>query len=346
MDLFTPIIPTAKQHPNFARMLDELHVPVRAVIQEWAAGYANPNENFIQDFQRQFDPQFWELYLHAAFKHLRFDICQPNPAPDFVLGTPYGHISVEAAVTSHPQNGIPAFRTDLLLTDLRDRTPNDIVELATLRLCQTIKKKHDKYLENYQLLPGVPLRPFVLAVAPFDQPSAWSQNIEAITRVLYGFRLKRLPDGFIQEILETEVLRPGSSPIPVGVFMNDHYKELSAIIYSNTATMGKARALSADTLPWVFKALRFREAGPTPYEIVASKPDYNESLLDGLYVFHNPYAIKPLDNRTFFGREVNQFFYDRNEEIFSTDAVDGHLIQRICMLGVTKEMLLPDAATQ
>ncbi len=34
-------------------MQDELHAPVRAVIEEWAEGYANPNKNFIQDFQRR-----------------------------------------------------------------------------------------------------------------------------------------------------------------------------------------------------------------------------------------------------------------------------------------------------
>jgi len=339
MDLFTPVVPADRQHPNFTRMLDDLHAPVRAVLQTWADGFRNRNGNFVQDFQRQFDPQFWELYLFAAFKDFRFDIAQPDPAPDFLLGTPYGPISVEAAITNHPKDGIPAHRGDALLKELRHRTAADIVDLATLRLCHVLQKKSAKFLKDYQQLAGVAERPFVLAVAPFDQPSAWSQNIEAITRVLYGFRLKRQPDGSVLEITETEVAKSETSTVPVGVFMDDRYKGISALIYSNTATMGKVRALSDDPRPWIFKALRYSEGGQTPSEIVASKTEYKESLLDGLYVFHNPYALRPLDNRTFFGREVNQYFYDRPSASFSTDVSDGHLVQRICTLGIPREIL-------
>lgn len=346
MALFTPIVPSAQQHPNFARLLDELHAPVRTVIEEWAEGYSNPNRNFIRDFQSQFDPQFWELYLHAAFKHLRFDISQPDPAPDFVLGTPYGDISVEAAITSHPQGGIPAHRADLLLTELRDRAPGEIVEHATLRHCSTLQKKHEKYLKNYQALPQVAERPFVLAVAPFDQPSAWSQNTEAMFRVLFGTRLKPQADGSVLEIIEDSVTKSPTTSIPVGVFMDDRYKEISAVIFSNCATVGKARALSKGDQPCVFKALRYRaEFGALePRVVVAEKQNYEETLLDGLCVFHNPYALRPLDNRTFFGRDVSQYFFDPTTVTFSTDASDGTLIQRFCVVLVPKAEHPPEPA--
>ncbi len=341
MALFTPTIPTAQQHPNFSRLLDDLRAPVRAVIEEWAEGYANPNQNFVRDFQSQFDPQFWELYLHAAFKHLRFDIAQPDPAPDFVLGTPYGQISVEAAVTSHPQGGIPAHRADLLLTDLRDRTGEQIVEHATLRHCSTLQKKHEKYLSAYQTLSGVAERPFVVALAPFDQPSPWSQNTEAMFRVLYGTRLKPQADGTVLEIVEDAVPKNPTTRIPVGVFMDDRYKEISAVLFNSCATIGKTRALSKGDQPCVFKALRYRaEYGALePSVVVAEKKDYRETLLDGLCVFHNPYALRPLDTRTFFGRDVSQYFFDPATNTFTTDASDGTLIQRICMLAVPKGTL-------
>ena len=339
MALFTPVVPTAQQHPNFARLLDELHAPVREVIEEWAEGYANPNGNFIRDFQTQFDPQFWEIYLHAVFKHLRFDISQPDPAPDFVLGTPYGQVSVEAAITSHPKDGIPAHRGDLLLTELRDRTNDQLVEHATLRHCSTLQKKHEKYLEDYQSLPGVADWPFVLAIAPFDQPSAWSQNTEAMFRVLYGTRLKPQADGTVLEVIEDSVLNKANAPVSVGVFMDGRYKEISAVLFSNCATIGKTRALSAGGQPCIFKALRYRaEYGALrPREIVAEKKDYRETLLDGLCVFHNPFAVRPLDNRTFFGRDVSQYFYDPSTSSFTTDASDGTLIQRFCVVLASKE---------
>jgi len=339
MALFTPIIPPAQQHPNFSRMLDDLHAPVRTVIEDWAQGYANPNRNFVRDFQSQFDPQFWELYLHAAFKHLRFDIAQPDPAPDFVLGTPYGQISVEAAITSHPKDGIPAHRGDLLLTELRDRTDDQIVEHATLRHCSTLQKKHAKYLEDYQSLPGVADRPFVLAIAPFDQPSPWSQNTEAMFRVLYGTRLKPQADGTVLEVIEDSVLNKAKAPVSVGVLMDERYKEISAVLFSNCATVGKARALSAGDQPCIFKALRYRAEYEAlqPREIVAEKKDYRETLLDGLCVFHNPFALRPLDNRTFFGRDVSQYFYDPSTSTFTTDASEGTLIQRFCVVLVPKE---------
>ena len=81
--------------------------------------------------------------------------------------------------------------------------------------------------------------------------------------------------------------------------------------------MGKARALSSDpSTSIVFTALRLNPASDQPHIIRAQKQRYEENLLDGLRVYHNPYAIHPLDPALFRHPSVFQSFYENGDWVY------------------------------
>ena len=72
-------------------------------------------------------------------------------------------------------------------------------------------------------------------------------------------------------------------------------KEVSAVIFSNIATWGKVRVMSADPNPnIIFGSKRLNLAGLKPHQQLGGKRDYRESLLDGVHIFLNPHAETPL----------------------------------------------------
>jgi hypothetical protein len=91
---------------------------------------------------------------------------------------------------------------------------------------------------------------------------------------------------------------------------------VSAVIYGPLATWGKLRALAdKPDAPLFFTTLHPPLAGLEPVLRQARKRDYYEHLLDGLYVFHNPYAAHPLPREVFDHPRVLQLLPDANGDL-------------------------------
>lgn len=78
--------------------------------------------------------------------------------------------------------------------------------------------------------------------------------------------------------------------------------------------MGKVRALSSDPGDGiVFTALRLNKSSSRPHVIQEPKRRYEEHLLDGLRVYHNPFAAYPLDTTFFRHPQVFQSFFENGD---------------------------------
>lgn len=168
MDLFTPIVPPEKLHPNLARILARGDHHNRAVINRWLDGFEDRDGKFVREFQTTFDSSFWELYLFAALKELGYTVDFDHHAPDFVVTAPYT-FCVEATTASNAKNSPPESQpldTETVPSDL-----NEFNRYTILRLLNGISSKSRKYPDKYQHLGHVTGKLFVLAVAPFDQPA-------------------------------------------------------------------------------------------------------------------------------------------------------------------------------
>jgi hypothetical protein len=331
MDLFTIIAPPKDLHPNFVRLLDEHSAADREVISQWADGFKDRDGKFVREFQTSFNSGFWELYLFACAKELGFHVNLAFPSPDFVIDDFHNEFCIEAVIASNADGEPAEWEKDVSTQP----PPEEVLKTAVIRLSNAISSKYKKFLNSYQKLSHVVKRPFVLAVGPFEQPDFWAQNDHAIRMVLYTFD-RKLPDGTYR--FQNTVAKPSGSVIELGLFTDRRMSEVSAVIFSNTATLSKVHALNSDLdTPVGFSSLRFNHHGPEPFLWNAMKPEYRESLLDGLYVFHNPHALFPLPPSYFDHSDISQGTLLPGEKVPRYKCKHGHLIQRSSMTIRAKE---------
>ena len=80
----------------------------------------------------------------------------------------------------------------------------------------------------------------MLPLASFDSDLALTQNNTLIKRVLLGIEEPRMRDLARANREKYYRLKNEQCEIPLGIFTNDSYKEISAIIFSTTNTFEKA----------------------------------------------------------------------------------------------------------
>lgn len=334
MDLRTPLVVQDKLHPNFRALItpgffdeewDTLH--------KWADGFVDRDGKFVREFQTTFNSSFWELYLHAAFRELGFVADYSFNRPDFVLRSAAGEAVVaEAVIASHADGYCPEWRRSI--DQMVNANPEETVHIATIRLASAIWSKYKKLKESYAELDYVKGKPFVICAAPFEQPTFFIQNDNALRRVLYGFDKplwiptpdgKRMPIG--QSSLP-EIIKDNGASIPLGFFASAAMPEVSAVIFSNTATITKVRALTKNgKMNLILTAARYNENGLDPHCISKPRAEFEETLLDGLHVCVNPFANHPVDLKPFKGREITIHLYDPESDEYVPMAPDGFLLQ-------------------
>lgn len=326
MDLFTPLVQLEALHPNFRSLVDKYSAADRAVLERWAEGFRDRDGKFIREFQTTFNSGFWELYIFACCKELGFRVNLAFTSPDFVVDNFHNEFCIEASIASNAVGESAEWERDLRKPE---PDPERVLDTAVIRLSNAIDSKHKKYLDTYQNFAHVKNRPFVLAIGPFEQPYFWAHNDHAIRQVLYAY--DRIgPNG--EHLFRHSITKPSGASIELGVFTSSRLAEISAISFSNTATMSKVHALNEDTeTVTYFSALYYNQRGPRPIHENFSKNDYHESLLDGLYVFHNPYAIHPLPFRYFNHDDVTQGTLLPGESVPRYKCKHRHLIQRSSM---------------
>jgi len=91
--------------------------------------------------------------------------------------------------------------TSVAITHLHRRRCEPYADLADAPL-NSISSKSKTYLEKYQKLDHVRDQPFVLAIAPFDQPAGYLQVNRSIEAALYGY--------YVDE--EAYLTGPGDAP--------------------------------------------------------------------------------------------------------------------------------------
>lgn len=340
MDLFTPVVESALWHPNFRNFMEFQSPQFRAVIQGWAKGFADRDGKFVREFQTTMNSSFWELYLHAALRELGYAIDFSVPSPDFVVAKGAAAAGFEAVIASNAEGFAPEWARDYSPEALAKVNIYEIVRLSAVRLAQAITSKHKKFRDSYSKLPHAAGKPFVVCVAPMDQPFFFLANDNALRQVLYGYDQPLvLPDpetGELRQIGESlvdSVTKDNGAEIPLGFFRDERMKEVSAVVFSQTATASKVHALQEeDGRKIVFHYVRYKADSTKPEQGSAEKHDYTESLLDGLHVCLNPFASIPLDIEAFKRKEIALHWFDPKTKTYGVHAEPGSLIQRTCMV--------------
>jgi hypothetical protein len=335
MDLFTPVTDPQKRHRNFLNVIAEPEDYARNVLLNWAEGFVDRDGKFVKEFQSSFNSSFWELYIFACLKGLGFAVDFSFQRPDFIVNNDEISFCIEASIASSAVDTPDEWEADYSPETIKNLDKKSIIDFATIRLSNTLTAKYSKFAYDYSGLDQVKGKPFVIAIAPFEQPFSYIQNEQAISRVLYGFdkfiydefpeRNERIILG--QEYLDS-ITKPNGVEIPLGYFVKEMMNEISAVIFSNTATFGKVRALSGDPGDIFFESIRYNNFGLKPIHTILPKKEYRENLLDGLHIFHNPFADHPISYQFFDRDEITHHDFDFEKGIPLVKTHDGALFQR------------------
>jgi len=127
------------------------------------------------------------------------------------------------------------------------------------------------------------------------------------------------------------VVKNKNTTIDLGYFCTPEYADVSAVVFSNLATWGKVRAVANNPgALTVYKTFHPNPGSLYPIVKTAVKADYREHLLDGLYVFHNPFAERRLEQRTLGHERLAQAFVKHDGELDFL-APNDFLLMRLLM---------------
>lgn len=366
MNLFTVIQTKAPLCDEFKSILeDPYYKSVHKVLQSWGEGLldrSGEQRKFIVEFQTTFNSSFWELYLNKAFMELGYSVDYTKDRPDFCITTPEGYqFNVEAVISD---------RSKVLSKEEEDMDEETYAQHSTIKLIGKLKDKKDLFIGSekkknpYSSLEHVKNRPFVIAIAPFDSKMSLTQNNTMINRVLFGVEVPDIDDlSLSKQKTVSSIFKPNGMPIDVGIFTNDSYKEISAIIFSTTGTLGKAVVESGSAR--LVRATRFkimkvdefiskegiRNEGRHAHrrslynyfvtnryiqdegvfgsdECICHSSEWTETHLDGLHIYYNPFATTPLDPNIFSAKEITHNFYDIDRKQPNMQHPDGALVSR------------------
>ncbi|MER9001162.1 hypothetical protein NKH58_25470 [Mesorhizobium australicum] len=219
-------------------------------------------------------------------------------------------------------------------------------------------KKHP-----YCSLAHVKDRPFVIAVAPFDNMRSLMQNNELINLVLFGIGAPVLEGTELRQDRIRSIATASGAPVEMGIFTNDSYREISAVIFSTVGTFGKAvaesrierliratryRTIEKDRIPlgsplWQLGVHRFQvdkmnylktQRWDFGSDIIGSDVHilhssfHHEGHLDGLHIYFNPYAEVPFEPDFAWPGEVSLNYYDVTTDKPIQIHPDGALVSR------------------
>jgi hypothetical protein len=332
LPLFDDVAKTEAQHPVYKMIRDGDYEAERKVLLDWSKGFKDRDGKFCHEFQTSFEPCLWELYLYAFLKEIKANIDFGFDAPDFVVSA-REEFCLEATISAPAQGEPPphGYSIDAMPDDF-----NHFNQQATIRLCNSFTSKVRKLRDRYSKLPQSTDKPFVIAIAAFDRPFSHMSAMRPVNAALYGLyhdEMQTLKSG-AKKMLSYNVegvVKNENANIELGYFCTPEYSDVSAVIFSSLATWGKVRALADNPVAMT----TYTTYHPNPGHLhairkQAQKSEYVEHLLDGLCIFHNPFADHPLDPQTLFHERLAQGFV-RDDGELDFEAPDDFLLLRSLM---------------
>lgn len=337
LDLYKNIkgMDEAKQHKKFLLLKNESQLRhEREILNNWTEGLIDRDNKFVNQFQETFHSSFWETYLYKLFMEAKFELDQTHPMPDFVIKAPI-ECYVEAVVANIKDDGRKESERELedIMSMVNPPYLQDdfyqFLDEAIIRSAGSIRNKNSKFKNEYIKRDWVNAdNPFIIAMGSYDQVNYGREYIYSMLALLYGMYFDADSESFVKK---DKVLKKEKkvTDIPLGIFLNNEYEDVSAIIYSCTMTLGKLTSLSISTgNPSLNAVYNIRKDCTTnKYLLQPVTESCPEDLADGIFIFHNPNAKNKLPEDFFQGIAVTQFYYENGQLVYMGNATP--IISRI-----------------
>ncbi|MBU0925310.1 hypothetical protein KKG81_10520 [bacterium] len=323
INLFKIVINENKLHSHFKYLLKDENSKLRDVLSEWSIGFKDRDNKFVKQFQETFNSSFWELYIYKCLKKLNYIVDFDKSSPDFVTYTSYSTLCIEATTANEAKDDNPEWTQESFDSH---KTHEEFMNYATFRLFDAVSKKNEHYKKVYSKLGHVEKKPYIIAVAPFEQSMFSTQNNVAINRVLYA---KEVDIKKMDYVDFPFCEKNDGTKLELGIFRSDKYSDISAIIFSTTATISKVIVqTNIDCDVRITKYKEIQDIKDMMNLVIVKNLDYNKEILDGLQVHHNPYAKIPLDLREFDNHYITHYFYDVENDYIVVEQNEGTLVSR------------------
>ena len=363
MKLFDEIVNKEELHPNFINIKRDPYKV--AVLEGWADEdlmIRDGNNKFIKEFQKTFNSSLWELYCCQVLKKIGSKFNLQYNFPDFVFELLGEQMLIECTIANHADGMPPECDRESRLKNL---DIDDAVYEQTIRLSNAFNGKYEKYIKKYVNHTWVDNKPYIIAIEPFEQPNFMITGNEAVRLLLFGWRFLRKTR---EEEAVSGIYKNENTVLPLGLFKSKKYEDISAVLFSNVATDGKIQAMSENP-NCTFGQIRYnleydrplaqfdsrmkykkndprctviKKAAKFPSELYKQftirrpmlkwETDYKEDICDGLILYTNPYAKKPIKNEILekmFISGINIVEYDLENDIEKSKINDHSLVQRI-----------------
>lgn len=293
--------------PEFELLTSTIsHLPALMAIGECYLALPNPDDNFVKDLQTSnFASRLFELYLLACFREQGLIVRQDHVSPDFCIEKDGDECWIEA-VTANSEIPRAGGIGDWVHApkDRNERLTGSPAE----RFAKTLRGKLQR---NYQELAHVKGQSFALAIADFHKSGSMVWSREALPTYLYGMRADVEEESGKRRAIGTPITHlTGKHGIPAGIFRDQVFAHVSAVIFSNAATLAKFNRMGflagwrPPGLTMIRSGILFdRSPGaldPIPFEMSVDSPEYEalwpwgEAWCQELEVFHNPLAAQPI----------------------------------------------------
>jgi hypothetical protein len=321
------------------------HLPALMTIGETYLAMPRPDDNFVPDFRgSNFDSRLWELYLLACFREQGTHVAQEHPSPDFYIERE-GHNCFVEAVTANASEVRPkGFPRPVSAPE--DNTER-LLGAPAVRFAKTLRSKLQR---DYEGLPHVAGKPFALAIADFHASGSMVWSREALPCYLYGIHPHVIdgPDGPKAIMPDVQKLLSEQN-IPAGLFRDPTMAHLSAVIFSNAATISKFNRMGFlagwrppgvsmvreghlfDRTPGALKSIPFKM--DILSDEYASLWPGGEAWCQELEVLHNPLAKYPIDFNLIPGAT---HWFEKDGELQCSSVWEWSVLSSITILGVPK----------
>jgi hypothetical protein len=320
-EILIPVVSERQLHENFRILIaGKHHSAARNLIREIAYSFVDIDGNYKRDFQTSgFNGRLWELYLYAFLHEQRCEILREWDRPDFCIAKAGIPIGIEATTVNPTQGERPPSPT----------TPE---EMRSLRRDYVPIKfgsvLYSKLAKRYWELPHMNGVPFIIAVHDFLHKDSMTWTAPGLEDYLYGVRASWEKDeaGILtvtEHPIEEHVWN--TKRIPSGFFKLPGAEHVSAVLFSNSATMSKFDRMGklagfGDPDVMIFRVGTRHNwdpnaTEPDPFSVEVDPEKYSEKWTEGVRVFHNPNALTLIPREVFPGCSHHYFKDGRRSAI-------------------------------
>lgn len=312
--IFSPLVSEARMPEDYKTLVNsEFFSPAKELIQEIAYSFEDPDGNYIEQFQSTgFNARLWELYLYAFFHEMDFTINREYNAPDYVVDKAGIRVCIEAVTVNPSQH---------LVDELEPTTTEEMERLLSDYMpIKYGSPLYSKLKKKYWEKAHVAQTPLVIAIHDFHQKDSMMWSRKALEAYLYGARraYSYSPEnGLVQSVELVTEHRWNDKVIPSNFFSQPDGENISAVIHSNQATIGKFLRMGYLAefgrqdldIRFVGQAIYDNNQAYIDFDMNVIPEEYKEYWRDSITIYHNPNSLRPLDYRL-FPDVAHVFFFD------------------------------------